>query len=320
MAEKRNMAMRHMAEQYMTPSEEDTPQTSKIVLEQVSEKRTDRKTESTRPILAAFPGDETSEDEKYMADRHMAMQHMAEQYTTPSEEDTPQTLEKVAPEEETLPIEFVTFTAFCLLNHYIETVLKVHGYSVNLYLTKIVTTAMSMLFGNWILGLWRLKPFPPHKTNQRSERPIPRKKFLIAGLLAAVGIAQGTAPILFGNKRHPRRRLTQNVDKFGMLATEKLDANTLKDDRQAIEAIPSHLMHQGEVKSLVVNTGDSVTVSGFRKDFIRIEPLSNKVTLQGIAGASTGTHSGPDRYEVIDTQGNVQELNTNALYIPDLKC
>ena len=79
-------------------------------------------------------------------------------------------------------------------------------------------------------------------------------------------------------------------------------------------------MHQGEVKNLVVDTGYSVTVSGFRKDFIRLEPLSNKVTLQGIAGESTGTHSGPDRYEVIDTQGNVQELNTNALYIPDLKC
>ena len=73
MAEERNMAIRHMAKQYMTPSEKDTPQTSKIVLEQVSEKRTDRKMESIRPILAAFPGDKTSEDEKYMADRHMAM-------------------------------------------------------------------------------------------------------------------------------------------------------------------------------------------------------------------------------------------------------
>ena len=105
-----------------------------------------------------------------------------------------------------------------------------------------------------------------------------------------------------------------------MLATEKLDANTLKDVRQAIEAIPSHLMHQGEVKNLVVDTGCSVTVSGFREDFISLEPLSNKVTLQGIAVASTWTHSGPVIYEVIDTQGKVKELNTNALYIPDLKC
>jgi hypothetical protein len=105
-----------------------------------------------------------------------------------------------------------------------------------------------------------------------------------------------------------------------MLATEKLDANPLKDFRQAIEAIPSHLMHQGEVKNLVVDTGCSVTVSGFREDFTKLEPLSNKVTLQFIVGSSTGTHSGSVRYEVIDTQGNVQELKTNALYIPDLKC
>ena len=114
-------------------------------------------------------------DEKYMADRHMAEQHMAEQYTTTSEEDTPQTLEKAAPEGDAtpkivlksvsenrtvqktesirpilaaFPIEFVILTTFCLLNHYLASVLKVHGYSLNLYLTKIVTTAMSMLFGN----------------------------------------------------------------------------------------------------------------------------------------------------------------------------
>ena len=79
---------------------------------------------------------------------------------------------------------------------------------------------------------------------------MPKKKFLLKGLLAAVGIAQGTPPISFGRQRTLQQRLKHKTNGYGMLATERLSAKTLEDVRQALEALPTDLVTPGEVKIL----------------------------------------------------------------------
>ena len=88
----------------------------------------------------------------------------------------------------------------------------------------------------------------------------------------------------------------------------------------ALEALPTNLLTPGEVKNIIIYSGCSKTVTGFKDDFMDLQPLDQHLIMEGIAGQLHATHKGTVRYEVIDSRGEVAELKTSALYMPGLKC
>ena len=149
---------------------------------------------------------------------------------------------------------------------------------------------------------------------------MPRKRLLIKGLLAAVGIAQGTPPIFSGRQRTLKQRLEHKTNIYGMLVTDRLDVKTLEEVRHALEALPTDLVTPGEVKNIIIDSGCSKTVTGFEDDFMDLQPLEHHLIMEGIEGQLHDTHKGTVRNEVIDSREEVAELKTSALYIPGLKC
>ena len=127
------------------------------------------------------------------------------------------------------PQEFLILSAFCISTYFLSQLLKTHGITVNNYLVKFYFTVLSILFSTWLLDPLNIKPPPsPSETSGRRDRPIPRKKLLVNGLLAAVGIAQGTPPIFSGRQCTLKQRLEHKTNIYGMLATERLNAKTLE--------------------------------------------------------------------------------------------
>ena len=81
-------------------------------------------------------------------------------------------------------------------------------------------------------------------------------------------------------------------------------------------------IESGDVKSLIVDTGASHSVTGFIDDFVpgSLKKLCHPIIYDGIAGSQMATHRGLARYETFDDKGNLVVLEHDTDYVDGIKC
>ena len=149
-----------------------------------------------------------------------------------------------------------------------------------------------------------------------------KRKLLISGLLAATAIAGSLVDINLSSCSLDLKKLKKKLDRTGMLMTAKLTHTEIDDVRKTLESLPKGLLQSDDMKPLIIDTGCSKTVSGFIDDFVpeSLKDLDSPNQMEGIGGSLTATKEGKVRYEVINDSGEISVIETNAFYMPKLKC
>jgi hypothetical protein len=101
-----------------------------------------------------------------------------------------------------------------------------------------------------------------------------------------------------------RGRLRKARGEDGMLRACKLIAIAmdLQQVHNVLEALPLSLLHQGDIKPLIVDTGCSHTFTQFGDDFIpgTFKTLCHPNWMDGIGWSREATFEGHVRYDVIN--------------------
>jgi hypothetical protein len=115
--------------------------------------------------------------------------------------------------------------------------------------------------------------------------------------------------------RHTLRRYRQAT---GFLASSAIDPHG--DDMARLRRVlEDNYQYQGLMSvddsfELILDTGCTRSSTFDQDDFIpgTLKPLEQPLVIDGIAGGLTVTHEGQIRYEVIDNNGDIQALTTQA--------
>ena len=148
-----------------------------------------------------------------------------------------------------------------------------------------------------------------------------RHRIMRLGLLAAMTKMANVPNIHLGSSRKFRSKLRKSRGRDGMLMTAKLSEQDLSEIRKVLEALPVGTVNAHDTIPIILDTGCSRVVTGIEDDFISPPAkLDVPIALDGIAGSLFGTHVGRVRYEVISDTGEVCAIETEALFMPQLKC
>jgi hypothetical protein len=148
-----------------------------------------------------------------------------------------------------------------------------------------------------------------------------KKRLLMLGLLIAIKKAGSVPAISFIKENYKLSLLNKKRGKNGLLMTGKLEESDLIIVREAIAALPGTLIHKGDVKPVIVDTGCTGSASGDLSDFIpeSLESIREPIALEGIGGSLQVTHTGTLRYEVVTDNGDIEVLMMPGMYMPELK-
>jgi Reverse transcriptase (RNA-dependent DNA polymerase) len=175
-----------------------------------------------------------------------------------------------------------------------------------------------MITNNWPdlkRYLWPNEIPKPNKTQEMGK-----KRLLLLALLIAIKKAGSIPTIDVRGQQSAFKILQKRRGKNGLLMTGKLKESELATVREAILALPGTLIHKGDVKPVIVDTGCTTSASGDHTDFIpdSLMEIKEAIALEGIGGSLQVTHKGTMRYEVVLDNGDVEVITTPGMYMPDL--
>jgi hypothetical protein len=141
------------------------------------------------------------------------------------------------------------------------------------------------------------------------------------GLLIAMKKAGSVPGINLRQDKCKFNLLNKKQGRNGLLLTGKLAESDLVMVRKAIAALPGALIHKGDTKPVIVDTGCTGSTSGNITDFIpdSLERTTGPIALEGIGGSLQVTHSGTLWYKVVTDNGDIEVLTMPGMYMPDLK-
>lgn len=105
--------------------------------------------------------------------------------------------------------------------------------------------------------------------------------------------------------------------------------NSLTDgDRTRLQQVLPHLpngflgTNMEESFPIIIDTGCSFPCSGFKADFLpgSITELDEVIPMTGIAGGIEIKRKGRLHYELLDDAGELQTIETDGYYMPELQC
>ena len=146
------------------------------------------------------------------------------------------------------------------------------------------------------------------------------KKAMLIGLTMFIVTIISNVDIRLTKDSSLSSTLLKKTDANGLLLTGSLENSECAQIRKALETLPSTLTLHKDVKPIIIDTGCSVTASGFLEDF---EPNTLKIaseSLTGIGGKLKASKEGIMRFEVITEKGDVVTVRTRGMYLPDLHC
>ena len=148
-----------------------------------------------------------------------------------------------------------------------------------------------------------------------------RLKFLLTALQAAAVIA-AEVPNIDPTRTRDLRNKLRTYKRSGLMMTAGIKDTDRTRLRMVLEDLPQAMLAEGDSFQLILDTGCTKTGTGFIEDFIpgTLHDLPSPVRMDGIAGGLTIKQVGTVRYEVLDNKSEVQVIETEAFYIPDLKC
>ena len=183
------------------------------------------------------------------------------------------------------------------------------------------------------LAYWRLfrgDP-PPLAKRKPPDKPSPRRVFgtklppkhrlLLLGLFVALRLSESMPVLTLAQDRALHACIRRHTRK-GRLRLHRLSPAEREQVYQAVEVFASQLLSPETVKSLIVDTGASVSASGYEDDFVpgTLRELDKPAPFDGIGGTTHATHIGLARYETFDDLGNIAVLEHEMFYLPGLRC
>ena len=92
--------------------------------------------------------------------------------------------------------------------------------------------------------------------------------------------------------------------------------------RKIIADEPVGLLSQNGDFDLIIDTGCTKSATAFSDDFVpnSLTTMDYPIRMDGIAGCLTIKQKGTVRYEIVDDEGEIQEILVEAYYIPKLGC
>ena len=147
-----------------------------------------------------------------------------------------------------------------------------------------------------------------------------RKKAMLIGLTMFIATIISDVDIRLTKDSSLSSKLLKKTDTNGWLLTGSLENSECAQIRKALETLPSTLTLHEDVKPIIIDTGCSITASGFLEDFEPNTLKNASESLTGIGGKLKATKEGIMRFEVITEKGDVVTVRTRGMYLPDLKC
>ena len=153
--------------------------------------------------------------------------------------------------------------------------------------------------------------------------PSPKKKrYMMLALNAAMVLARRQPTILLSDAKaisNDLRKYKRNGSLLvGLIKKDEVRLRL----RRLIADEPVGLLSQNGDFDLIIDTGCTKTATGFVQDFLpnTLTDLDRPIRMDGIAGGLDIKQEGKVRYEIIDDDGEVQEIQVDAFYIPKLGC
>ncbi len=165
------------------------------------------------------------------------------------------------------------------------------------------------------------KPPDPTVRLQIKTRRNGKVRMMHLALQVALRMANDVPDIAVSSQTMLRKQLRRRLT-GGRLNVTKLTDVEKSQVLRAVENFPDQLLHAGQVLTLVVDTGASRSVTGYKEDFVpgTLKPLKSQMHFEGIAGNLSATHQGLSRLETFDDDGKLTIVEHTALYVPGLKC
>ena len=117
---------------------------------------------------------------------------------------------------------------------------------------------------------------------------------MIIALAAALNKANAVPEIELGATRALKQSLKRYKNKHGMLLTGKLTPTLREQVRASLSTLPTDLVHKGDLKPLVIDSGASNNATGDKSDFVpgTLKPMDHDYLLEGIGSTLNATHKG----------------------------
>jgi hypothetical protein len=148
-----------------------------------------------------------------------------------------------------------------------------------------------------------------------------KRRLLLLGLMAALTKIDGLPQVHLQSEKQLKRRLRHAKGKNGRLLMAKLTPEDAAAVRSIVTKLPGGLVQAEDAVYVIIDTGCSRTMTGFKDDFVGpLVPLEKPIKMDGIGGALEAMHEGPVVYEAISDDGELVQLKTTALYIPHFQC
>ena len=148
-----------------------------------------------------------------------------------------------------------------------------------------------------------------------------RLRLLLHALQAAAMIAAEQPNIDPMSARALRNKL-RKYKRQGVMMVASIKDDDKRRLRMVLDDLPMGMLSEGDSFQLILDTGCTKTGTGYVEDFLpdTLQDLPTPVRMDGIAGGLTIKQVGMVRYEVLDNKSEVQVIETEAFYLPDLKC
>ena len=149
-----------------------------------------------------------------------------------------------------------------------------------------------------------------------------RKRYMMLALNAAIILARKQPTILTSETKNLSNYL-RKYKRNGQLLVGKINKDEVRLRlRKIIADEPLGLLsHNGDF-DLIIDTGCTKTATSFPEDFLpnTLVNLERPIRMDGIAGGLDIKQEGKVRYEIVDDNGEIQEIVVDAFYIPKLGC
>ena len=173
----------------------------------------------------------------------------------------------------------------------------------------------------WEMFHRKPKSLPPPRKPPDKHQHSKKTRMMLVGLQVALRIAVDIPDITLQHDKALRTIIRRNT-KGGRLNTLKLSSAQRERIFEAVNQMPQKLMTTGDVRTLIIDTGASGSVTGDKSDFIpgTLKLLKHPIHHDGIGGCQHATHTGITRYETFDDKGDLVELKHQTHFVPGINC
>ena len=160
------------------------------------------------------------------------------------------------------------------------------------------------------------------RKSRSKEGHINRQKLLMMVLMVAIHNVNSTPHIALQGDKALKRSLRRKRKRNGQLNTLKLNETQRNRVMQAVSTLPDTMVVKGDIKPIVLDTGASNHATGSKEDFVEgtLEPLHQRITMDGIGATMEATHGGLLRYEFVMDDGTLGKFEGYGLYLPNMTC